>query len=204
MVDDVESRLPSLTPEELSDRQREVYEQIAGGRRTQGPQLFALTDDRGALTGPFNAFVHAPDIGAALGALGESIRYQGSLSDRIREIAILSVAAYHRSAFEWYAHERVARHIGLSDDEISAIRRLVPVELPSDAEVLAYEVCRVVLRDRDVPDALYGRAIDELGTAAVVELVMLVGYYQSLALLLSVFHVAAPEPVPWPAPGTSV
>ena len=36
---------------------------IAAGPRSQGPQLFPLTDDDGALRGPFNAFLLAPALG---------------------------------------------------------------------------------------------------------------------------------------------
>ena len=190
-------RLPMLTPDELDEDQQAVHRQIAGGRRAEGPQLFALTDDDGALHGPFNALLHAPEVGGALGRLGEAIRYRSSLSDRVREIAILTVAAHHRSDFEWYAHARVGAHVGLTEDEIQRIRRLGPLEGPPE-ETLAYDLCRAALADRAISDDLHDGAVGQLGRTAVVELVMLVGYYQALALLLSVFGVPSPEPVTWP------
>jgi 4-carboxymuconolactone decarboxylase len=189
-------RLPLVLPGVLTERQREVYDRVAGGRRANGP--FAVTDDDGALTGPFNALLFAPEIGGALGRLGEAIRYGGSLSDRVREIAILTVAAHHRSDFEWYAHERVGEQVGLSEVEMQRIRRGEPLEHPSEREAAAVAFCRAVVRDRDVDTAVHDRAVTLLGHSAVVEIVVLVGYYQALALLLSVFHVGSPEPVTWP------
>ena len=115
------ARIPKLSPAELDDDQRALYDAIAGGHRAQGPQLFRLTDADGRLEGPFNAFLLQPRLGSALQALGSAVRYETGLDDRCREIAILVVAAHWRSAFEWYAHEAVARAAGLTDAELTAI-----------------------------------------------------------------------------------
>jgi 4-carboxymuconolactone decarboxylase len=50
-------RLEVLTPSRLSPGQRELYDEIAGGARAAGPQLFALTDGAGGLIGPLNAML---------------------------------------------------------------------------------------------------------------------------------------------------
>ena len=94
-------RIKKLALSALDDEQRALYDAIAGGRRAQGPQLFRLTDADGCLEGPFNAFLLQPRLGSALQALGSAVRYETGLDDRSREIAILVVAAYWRSEFEW-------------------------------------------------------------------------------------------------------
>jgi 4-carboxymuconolactone decarboxylase len=116
------ARIPRLTPSALDDEQRALYDAITGGRRAQGPQVFRLADPEGRLEGPFNAFLLQPRLGSALQALGSSVRYDTGLGDRCREIAILVVAAHWRSGFEWYAHEAVARSVGLTEAELAAIR----------------------------------------------------------------------------------
>jgi 4-carboxymuconolactone decarboxylase len=116
------ARIPKLAPSDLDDEQRALYDAITGGRRAQGPQLFRLTDSEGRLEGPFNAFLLQPRLGSALQALGSSVRYDTGLDDRCREIAILVVAAHWASDFEWYAHEAIARSVGLTDAELAAIR----------------------------------------------------------------------------------
>ena len=115
-------RIPKFEPAALDDDQRSLYDQITGGRRAQGPQLFRLADAEGRLEGPFNAFLLQPRLGSALQALGASVRYDTELDDRCREIAILVVAAHWRSDFEQYAHEAVARSIGVTDHDLDAIR----------------------------------------------------------------------------------
>ena len=43
-----------------------------------------------------------------------------------REIAILEGAALRRADFEWYAHARVGRNAGLTDEELDALLRGTP------------------------------------------------------------------------------
>jgi 4-carboxymuconolactone decarboxylase len=186
------SRLRPLPPDELDDEQRALYERVSGGPRAAGPQRFRLTADDGSLTGPFNVFLHAPAVGAALGAVGEAIRYGTGLPPRLREIAILSVAGHRGSAFERYAHERVGRAVGLTEGEIVTLRELGDLEFADRQEAAAYAFCRQALLHRTVDDDVYGTAVEHLGERAAVELAALLGYYDALALLLSVFEVGVP------------
>src|SRR5437016_5410845 len=110
-----DSRLPDVSPEALDIHQRALYDAITAGPRAQGPQRFRLVDDHGRLTGPFAVMLVAPRVGEPLSRLGEAIRYETSLPARVREVAILIVAARWRSEFEWYAHEAIARDVGLTD-----------------------------------------------------------------------------------------
>ncbi len=180
-------RLAGMLPEELTAQQRELYEAIAGGRRAQGEQLFPLVDDAGCLRGPFNAMLLSPALGGPLQAVGAAVRYAGQLTDRERELAILVVAARWASDFEWSSHEAIARHIGLSDEEIEAVRADIapPLADPREAAVVAWtrELADAWMAD----DAAYGGAQAALGLAVMYELTVLVGYYSTLALQLRVF-----------------
>jgi len=106
------NRLPGLTPDRLDPEQRELYDAIARGPRSRGPQHFPLVDADGALLGPFNAMLLAPGLGAALQEVGAAIRFHGTLDARARELAILVVASRWDSAFERSSHEAV----GLATD----------------------------------------------------------------------------------------
>ena len=48
-----------------------------------------LINERGGLAGPFNAFVHAPDVGRRLASLGRVLRFGTSLERRLTEVAIM-------------------------------------------------------------------------------------------------------------------
>jgi 4-carboxymuconolactone decarboxylase len=186
------ARIPKLEPSALDDDQRSLYDAIAGGRRAQGPQLFRLADAEGRLEGPFNAFLLQPRLGSALQALGSSVRYDTGLDDRCREIAILVVAAHWRSDFEWYAHEAVARSVGLGEAELAAVRDGRHAALTGREAVVARTVAALVARG-DLDDTEYREAVDHVGTAGLFELLTLVGYYATLALQLRVFRVPGPD-----------
>lgn len=184
-------RLPLLAPADLDDEQRAVHEAIAGGRRAGGP--FRLADDEGHLLGPFNAMLHAPVIGDAVQRLGAALRFAGQLPARTRELVICAVAAHWGSEYEWYAHERVARGVGVTTGELERLR---VGELPADLaapEQAALLFTHALLRDRAVDDELYDVVRAHYGHAELVELSVLVGYYQMLAGLLAAADVPAPQ-----------
>lgn len=185
-------RLPRLARAALDADQSALHDAIAGGPRAAGPQLFRLVDDDGRLEGPFGAFLLQPRLGHALQALGAAVRYETSLTGRAREIAILVVAAHWDSEFEWYAHTAVGRHVGLSEDELAAVRERHYDQLPSGDACVA-ETTRRLVADGDLDDEAYGEAVDTLGLPRVFELTTLVGYYATLALQLRVFRIASPD-----------
>lgn len=182
------SRIARRSPDELHGDESALYDAITGGPRAHGPQHFALTDERGALHGPFNAFLLSPALGTALQELGAAVRYATALSPRVRELAILVVAGHWHSAFEQHAHEAVGRAVGLGDDEFAALRDGRMPQLADPVERACVELCRALVRG-DVDDAQWTAAREVLGERTIFELSTLVGYYATLALQLRVFRV---------------
>ncbi|MBE1582664.1 carboxymuconolactone decarboxylase family protein [Nonomuraea angiospora] len=186
-------RLPKLTRAALSQEQLALYQEITSGPRVTGPQHFAVQDRDGSLNGPFGVMLYAPALGGALQELGAAVRYRTKMSARTREIAILTVAAATRSDFERYAHERVGRAAGLTEEELSALASgTFASEDP--VEGAAYALCRR-LQDtpRPLDDDEYEAMVSVLGHEGVVELVVLIGYYRTLAQLMEVFGIGAPS-----------
>jgi 4-carboxymuconolactone decarboxylase len=186
----VTPRLAKFAPADLDDDQRALYDVIAGGPRASGPQLFALKDPDGGLEGPFNAMLLRPSIGAALQSVGSAVRYGGALSDRAREIAILVVAYAWDSGFEIHAHEAVGRSVGLTDDDLRAVRSGDVSGLPAEERLVAQTAARLTAGG-DLDDDDFAAARDHLGLAVLFELTTVVGYYATLALQLRVFRVTA-------------
>ncbi|NDL56769.1 carboxymuconolactone decarboxylase family protein [Phytoactinopolyspora mesophila] len=183
------SRIPRPAPDELDDEQRRLHASITSGSRSSGPRLFRLADDEGRLEGPFNAMLLNPAIGDPLQQVGVALRYQGRLSDRSREIAVLAVAAHWQSAFEQRAHEAVGAHAGLTDAELKALRAQGPLDLDDPEESAVLLITRHVLRHRDLDDERYRDVSATLGADKLFELTTLIGYYSTLALQMRVFAV---------------
>ncbi len=184
------SRLPRPSRALLDERQGELFDAIAGGPRASS--AFSPVGDDGGLVGPFNAMLLHPPIGDPLQRLGAAIRYRGTLSDRAREIAVLLVAAHAGSAFEQYAHERIAVHIGLSDAEIAVLHEGRAPVLADPGETAVATATLRILDRRALDDDEYAEAVDVLGAATLFELTTLIGYYQLLATQLRVFGVDRP------------
>lgn len=178
-------RQPRLIPEELDRAQQHLYDSITKGPRGDGP--FPLVDESGVLQGPFGGFLLSPAVGEALQQLGAAIRYRSSLTPRMRELAILVVAAHHGSAFERHAHEAVGRAAGLTEQELSAVAERRQLPLDDAHEAAAVELIHAML-DGDVDDSLWERCAPLLGVPAVFELIALVGYYSTLALQMRVLR----------------
>lgn len=167
-----------------------LYGAITGGMRAKGP--FPLVDGDGRLLGPFAAMLANPAVGQALQQLGVAIRASTVLADREREIAILEVAHREESDYEWWAHERVARSLGITEDELSSLRRGEDAASFSEREALVRRVAGALCQQRSLDDVLYEDVTSTLGRVVLADLVHLVGYYRLLALSLATWQIPVP------------
>ncbi|TDD79780.1 carboxymuconolactone decarboxylase family protein [Actinomadura darangshiensis] len=181
-------RQHAFTPDELDGDRLAVYRSITEGPRAEGPRLFDLVSESGTLLGPFNEFLLRPPLGDALQRLGAAVRYEGALTGRAREMAILVVAAAWESEFERTAHEAVGRSAGLTGAELAAIAAQAPLDLGDPAEAAVLRLTRA-LAAGDVDDETWSSCVPPLDRETVFELTTLVGYYSTLALQMRVFRV---------------
>ena len=187
-------RLAVLSSAEMTPEQVDLYREILGGPRGQGPRAVLLSSGAGGLAGPFNAMLYAPPVGHALQELGAAIRFRTELAPRVREMAILVVAQAWDSAYERESHELLGRDAGLTGSEIEALRAGEDPGFADKQEQVAHSVVRALTGPAaDLDDQEYDTAVAVLGERALVELSTLVGYYATLALQMRIFRVAGPE-----------
>ena len=187
------SRLRALDPGELTGKQRRLYETIAGDARRNAARKFKTTDEKGALGGPFNALLYAPEVGDAVQALGAALRFESSLPGRLREFAILMVAQRWRANYEWFAHAPIAAREGLDEAVIEAVKAGEAPEGAPDDVMCVHRFVTELVETRRVSDETYRVTRGLIGEQGVVELITLVGHYALLAGLLNSFEVAVPE-----------
>jgi 4-carboxymuconolactone decarboxylase len=180
------SRLPYLRYDDLDRDGQEVWDRVVGSRGDQ------LVDGQGGLVGPFNAFVHAPDVGKHLAALGRVLRFETSIERRLSEVAIITMGAAWKAEFEWWAHARMARKHGVPDAVVDAIGRGDEPLFEADDERAIYAVARQLAGTGQVDQKTYDAAQRLLGDTGVVELVSLCGYYTLISFLLNAFTVPLP------------
>lgn len=165
------SRVPLLAEREgLSEAQLAVFDWIV--------------ESRGTMIRPYEVMLHVPEMARPAAELGHEIRYEGALSDHDRELAIITVATAHACAFEWDTHVGLARTAGVAEATIEALRDGDLTVGSADDVIVGFvrEMCSTARAS----DAAYAAAHDRLGTAGVVELTTLVGYYTMLAFVINV------------------
>ena len=187
------SRLAQVLPSDMSRKRRELLEAITGGKRARYKLDNQERIAKEGLRGPFNSWMQAPAMGMLAQQLGDQLRFAGTLSDRQREIAILSVAVHWQSDYEWWAHKRIAAIHGVETESVDAILAGEPPLLADESERVLYEFTYTFLREHRIGDALYDAVVRQLGEATLVELVMLLGYYVMISMTLNAFEVKLPE-----------
>jgi alkylhydroperoxidase family enzyme len=114
-----------------------------------------------------------------------ALTLRGSLPRVDAELVILRVAANCGSAYERGHHERIAAASGLSTAQISAIGNGTD-EHPWTARRLALlKAVDELHHTRTLTDDAWCLAADHLSDVQLIELCMLVGHYEMLAMLLN-------------------
>jgi 4-carboxymuconolactone decarboxylase len=180
------SRLPYLQRDDLDPDGQQVWDSVLGSRGD------LLVNEQGGLAGPFNAFVHAPDVGRHLASLGRVLRFGTSLERRLTEVAIITVGARWQAEFEWWAHASMARRHGVPDAVVDAIGRGEDPSFQADDERTVYALARELSETGRVSQDAYAAAQRLLGDTGLVELISLCGYYTLISFLLNAFEVPLP------------
>lgn len=169
-------RLP--LPTKLSPAQQASVDRIASG-------------PRGALLGPFVPLLRAPELMTRLQLVGEYLRYESVTPPELRELVILLVARFWDQDYEWGHHVGIARAAGLDPDVIDAVANRGSPSGPP-AEVAVWRLVDELIRQHSVDDATYQIALAVLGEEALVEVVVTVGYYTTLAMTMNTARTSVP------------
>ena len=186
-------RLDLTAPADLTPAQRAVYDAITGGPRASHVGAVPVVDEADRLVGPFAVMALTPGIGQALQQVGAELRFNGTLTDRERELAVLAVAGELACDFERIAHTSDAADAGLTGAQIAAALAGRVAAGMTREEALITRLAHLMTADRNLPDVDYQEAVAVLGTARLAELTWLIGYYSAMVLSLAVFRPVLPE-----------
>src|SRR5438067_11615843 len=104
-----EKRFPDLTPETMTDEQRQVAEAIQAGPRGTG------------LRGPFNALLRSPQLCDLVQRVGAYVRFASSIPAPLNELAICMAGRKWGAQNEFDAHRRLGIEAGLNPANLDAI-----------------------------------------------------------------------------------
>ena len=161
-----------------------TYDEMTPAQKTMLGHL--LAGPRAGANGPFNVLLRSPEIGDLGQQFGASTRFQSSLPQKLYELAILVTARYWTSQYEWQAHHRSALTAGLSPaiaDAIAQGKR--PAAMQKDEEAV-YNFASEILNTTQVSDATFAAAKTAFGERGVVDLIAVIGWYNTVSMLLNV------------------
>jgi 4-carboxymuconolactone decarboxylase len=186
-------RLSEINEAELTPEQQKVLSAMRSGPR--GGSV--------ALEGPFGVWVRAPKIGMAVQAVGAAARYETSLDDAVRELAICVVGGHYKAKFEFAIHRAIAEQAGVSAAALDAIQVGSEPKLDDPAQALCYRVAHLLSTQHRLDDATYAEAISTFGEEGLIELVSVIGYYVLVSMTLNAFEVPIRAGMTDPFPGHS-
>ena len=172
-------RIAELLTDTLSDEQRQAAMEFEGVRGF-------------APIGPFSVLLHSPALLNPARALGDHLRYRSTIGPVLSELAILVTAREWTQDFEWFVHASIAAALGIATETIASIRDGARPTTFSGDEALVYDFSIELLQNRNVSDATFARADARFGSAGIVDLTAIHGYYGLLAMLLNVARYDPP------------
>ena len=188
-------RLPLLKPEALTPEQKSLYDRVVSQMVPWAESSgFKAKQPDGTLLGPFNCILLSPKLATAFLELNQMSEGKDStLSNRVRQVVILTVGAVWNSDYERYAHTAVARKAGLPEDAIQALCKGESVAALTQEEQVAQRFTRQITQMHQVDDQIYAEAVAAFGTEGIVDLLILAGCYDTVSSLLNAFQVPVPE-----------
>ena len=187
-------RVRLFDPQELTPPQRAVYETVNTNMVPWAEAAgFRAKLDSGKLVGPFNTILLSPEIADSFLSLQGSEQEHTSLTERVRQVVILTVGAVRKCDYERYAHSAVALKAGFSEEVVKALAQGRDVEDLSATERLAQRVTMQLTAEYQLSAELYLEATSAFGTRGIVDLIFLAGCYQTISSLLNAFQVPVPQ-----------
>jgi len=173
------NRIKDIPPAEMSNEQTAVFEQLTAGR--------------GRILTPYKVWIHSPKVASGMEQIGTFLNKRSSLSEREVEIGILVIARHWQADYVQQAHIRLARDLGVPEAAIEAICADQDPKLTDAHERAVYAFATALVAGTKLSDAEFGKIEAALGRTGIAEILVLLGYYTSVALAMKVHEVPIPQ-----------
>lgn len=172
------ARLPYVEPADASQEVRDILERL--------PRPLNI----------FKLMAHAETNFRPLLRLGTSILTEQKLSAALRELAILHTARLCGADYEWTQHVAIALAVGVTQPQVDALA-VGTVDAPCfDASARAVlDATADLVRGTPMPEAHFDALQRHFSTREIIELVLAVGFYVTLARLMVLAQIDPDPPV---------
>ena len=173
------ARIPLVTREQIADKEKAAYDAFMASRANR-PNI-----------GPYSLLLHMPEMAQRLEAL-RTYRDEASLSQKLQELAMISVAREMGCAFIWYAHAAPARQAGLRDDIVDGIREKRALTNLDPGRASRRRLHRELLQNRKVSRTTFDGRTARFGQRGTMTLTNLIACYAVLAYNMNTYDLDAP------------
>jgi len=125
---------------------------------------------------------------------GNALLFKAKLDPILRELVILRVGYLSDATYEIHQHLRVARHCGVSDEKIAAVKDDPEASVFSDLERAVLRFTDEVVRDVKASDAAFEAVAAGLSHREISELLMTIGFYMLVCRYLENLEVEIEAP----------
>jgi 4-carboxymuconolactone decarboxylase len=173
-------RIPLVTRDQVADTEQAAYDAFMQSRAGR-PNV-----------GPYTLLLHMPEMAQRLEALRTWLRDEASLSQKLQELVMISVAREMSCGFIWYAHAAAARKAGIRDDIVDGIRERRALTGLDPEEQTVVDFTRELLQHRKVSRPTFEAATARFGQRGTMTLTNLIACYAVLAYNMNTYELEAP------------
>jgi len=173
-------RVPPLDPSELSEEMRDAL----------GPRAMS-----GRLLNIYTTLARHPQLMKSWLVFGSYILGSSTLSPRARELVILRTGYRCKSEYEWGQHARIARMVGITDEEIRRIVHGPDAPGWEATDVLLLRAADELHDDHAIGDSTWSALAEQLDLKQMYDLVFTVGQYTLVSMVLNTLGIQREEGV---------
>lgn len=179
MTEQGQWRIPKLPREEWTDNSREVC--AFWGE----PNAW----EEGSRTNVIMVMANHPDLGKASNVWGKHILVTNTTPLRCRELIILRVGWLLKSEYEWHNHVGYALNLGMSLDEIAAIKDWQGAPYWNEEDRAVLTGVDELLETNDLSDATWAALSKFYDKHQLMDYVYTVGHYVTTAWAIKAFRM---------------
>lgn len=177
---------------ELADRLPAGVAYAPAARQTRlrlvgrAPRIEPLPASGSGPTGNvFQTFARNPPADALRNAQGAHIRGANSLAPRDRQLLIMRVGVLMRSEYEWAAHSRGGRQVGMNDADVARVVAGPAAPGGTPLETLLMRAVDDLYRDNAIDGATWDGLARDLSGRQLLDVLFTAGAYQSVSYALN-------------------
>lgn len=125
-----------------------------------------------------------------------SILFQSEFDPRKREIAVLRIGHVTKANYEWTHHVRVAKSLGVTDEEVNKIGSENPVTSLDEEGNLLCRVADEISLDVRLSDDALSQILDRYGIRGATELILCCSYFNMVSRFLESTRVELETEMP--------